>query len=322
MSEEETAANGTKRVISGQRRVFYDGYWIKAYDAPADTLGAKKRLIEALTRRLFNHVEHGVNIPGMRLEEARQAFDGEENGQKKRVKAGMLAGALFNRAADVFTKAVEMQALGVEIRPDNALIRQCGEHLKEALDLGKMVLHRSGEEGIDELWGEPFKAFAFPIEEFYRSRYIKIAQTMRDIDRITAELCAVFGSVPLFRGIEPLLKELGEAAKVKCETLHTDAEIFEVWPAFVAACEHLSAFRPAQTVSSPAIDEAALFKDGLALLCRARDLISDITRARVPMPKSTADLIDRARRYRESCRGQAKSLHGSRVDDRQGVFLR
>ncbi|MGC4093589.1 MAG: hypothetical protein QM756_37965 [Polyangiaceae bacterium] len=38
-----------------------------------------------------------------------------------------------------------------------------------------MVLHRSGEEGIDELWGEPFKAFAFPIEEFYKSRYIKIA---------------------------------------------------------------------------------------------------------------------------------------------------
>jgi len=91
MSEEETPANGTKRVISGQRKVFYDGYWIKAYDAPADTLGAKKRLIEALTRRLFNHVEHGVNIPGMRLEEARRAFDGEENGQKKRVKAGMLA---------------------------------------------------------------------------------------------------------------------------------------------------------------------------------------------------------------------------------------
>jgi len=301
MSEEETPANGTKRVISGQRKVFYDGYWIKAYDAPADTLGAKKRLIEALTRRLFNHVEHGVNIPGMRLEEARRAFDGEENGQKKRVKAGMLAGALFNRAADVFTKAVEMQALGVEIRPDNALIRQCGEHLKEALDLGKMVLHRSGEEGIDELWGEPFKAFAFPIEAFYRSRYIKIAQTMRDIDRITAELCVVFGSVPLFRGIEPLLTELGEAAKVKCETLHTDAEIFEVWPAFVAACERLSAFRPAQTVSSLAIGEAATFGEGLTLLCRARDLISDITRARVPMPKSTADLIDRARRYRESC---------------------
>jgi hypothetical protein len=313
MSEEDAPPNGTKRVMGGQQRVFYDGYWIKAYDAPADTLTAKKRLIEALTRRLFNHVEHGVNIPGTRLEEARRSFDSEENAQKKRVKAGMLAGALFNRAADVFTKAVELQALGVEIRPDNALICQCGEHLQEALDLGKLVLHRSGEEGIDELWGEPFKAFAFPIEDFYRSRYIKIAQTMRDIDRITAQLCAVFGSAPLFAGIEPLLKEVGEAAKVKCETLQTDPEIFEVWSSFVAACERLSAFRPVPLPSPKSIGEPPEVREGLALVCRGRDLICDITRARVPMPKSTAELIERARRYRESCCASPKGTAAAAV---------
>jgi hypothetical protein len=212
----------------------------------------------------------------------------------------MLAGALFNRAADVFTKAVELQALGIEIRSDNALIRQCGDHLKEALTLGKMVLHRSGEEGIDELWGEPFKAFAFPIEDFYRSRYIKIAQTMRDIDRITAELGAAFGGVPLFAGVEPLLRQLGDAAKIKCETLHTDAEIFEVWSSFVTACERLAAFRPAPSAASPSIDEASQVREGLALLRRGSDLICDITRARVPMPKSTAEFIDRTRRCRET----------------------
>ncbi len=307
MSEEDRPANGTTRVMGGQRRVFYDGYWIKAYDAPADTLATKKRLIEALTRRLFNHVEHGINIPGMRLDEARRSFDNEEDPQKKRVKAGMLAGALFNRAADVFTKAVELQALGVEIRSDNALIRQCGEHLREALDLGKMVRHRSGEEGIDELWGEPFKAFAFPVEDFYRSRYIKIAQTMRDIDRITTELCAVFANVPLFAGVEALLTEVGEAAKVRCETLHTDAEIFEVWSSFAAACERLSAFRPMSVASSPSLGELPQVREGLALVFRGRDLICDVTRARVPMPKSTAEFIDRARRYRESCGAPLKA---------------
>ena len=62
---------GTKRIIDGQWRVFYDGYWIKAYDVPANTLLAKKQLIEALTRRLFNHVEHGLNIPGHRLSHSR-----------------------------------------------------------------------------------------------------------------------------------------------------------------------------------------------------------------------------------------------------------
>jgi len=108
-------APGAKRMIDGQWRVYYDGYWIKVYDPPADTLQAKKRLIEALTRRLFNHVEHGLNIPGTRMEEARRAYMCETDAAKKRVKGAMLAGALFNRATDVFTKIVELQALGVEI---------------------------------------------------------------------------------------------------------------------------------------------------------------------------------------------------------------
>lgn len=147
----------------------------------------------------------------------------------------MLAGALFNRAADVFTKVVEVQTLGIEIRPDNALMRECGEYLQEALKLGRMVLHRSGEEGIDELWGEPFKAFAFPIEEFYKSRYIKIAQTMRTIDLIEDELIATFGKMTAFSGVEPLIRECVVAAKLKCETLQTDPDIFEAWAALVVA---------------------------------------------------------------------------------------
>ena len=235
---------GSERVIDGQKRVYCDGYWVKAYDVPADTLTAKKKLIEALTRRLFNHVEHGVNIPGSRLEEARRAFDTEDEPRRKRVKGAMLAGALFNRAADVFTKVVEIQSLGIEILPDNALMRECSEYLQEALDFGRMVLHRSGEEGIDELWGEPFKAFAFPIEEFYKSRYMKIAQTMRTLDIIQDELLATFAGMHAFSGIAPLIRGCVDAAKSKCETLHTDPEIFEVWAALVVAAEKLCAFEP------------------------------------------------------------------------------
>ena len=180
--------SGTLRDVDGRQRIFYDGYWVKAYQAPADSLTTKKQLIHALTRRLFNHVEHGINIPGFRLAEAQRAYDEETDPRKKRVKASMLAGALFNRAGDVFTKVVELQALGVDIAPDDRLLSQCGDYLQRALELGRQVLHRSGDEGIDELWGEPFKVYAFPIEDFYRSRYIKIAQTMRAIDGVTAEL--------------------------------------------------------------------------------------------------------------------------------------
>jgi hypothetical protein len=288
---------GTKRQIDGQWRVFYDGYWIKAYEVPADTLVAKKRLIEALTRRLFNHVEHGLNIPGARLEEARRAYEAETEPRRARVKGAMLAGALFNRAAEVFTKVVEIQAAGLAIGPDNELMRQCGEYLQEALELGRIVLHRSGEEGIDELWGEPFKAFAFPIEEFYRSRYAKIAQTMTAIDAIAGTLVETLRG-PMFLGLAPLVETFAVRAKTKSETLHTDAAIFDAWAAMVAAGEELAAFEPRMPTGVPAPADLYRAAQGMRLLLQAREIVFHVTRARVPMPKTTQAFFDRCAEYR------------------------
>ena len=218
----------------------------------------------------------------------------------------MLAGAHFNRAADIFTKLVDIQACGVTILPDNALMRQCGEHLQEALVLGKMVLHRSGDEGIDELWGEPFKAFAFPINEFYKSRYIKIAQAMRGIDRIADELAFALGHLPAFLGIEPLVRDFAAAAKVKCETLRTEDDIFDVWASFVVTGERLAGFQPRLgQVQTPANDLSAA--QGLALIKQCKDLVGYIARARVAMPKSTSELIERCERYRGACTAAGSS---------------
>ncbi len=296
---------GTQRVIDGRRRVYYHGYWIKVYDPPADSLEQKKQLIEALTRRLFNHVEHGINVPGRRLDEARAAYDIERDPQRKRVKGAMLAGALFNRATDIFKKLVELQELGVAIGPDNALMRECGEHLEEALALGKLVLHRSGDEGIDELWGEPLKAFLFPVDDFYKSRYVKIAQAMGAIDRICDELRVTLAGLPMFAGLEPLLDELCDAAKLKSETLRTDSEIFEIWSRFVVASENAGAFRPALPTGTrdPALARCA--EQGVRLVRSGKDLIAYITRARVPMPKSTGELIARCRAFRDACASPA-----------------
>jgi hypothetical protein len=288
---------GTKRLIDGRWRIYYDGYWIKFYDVPADTLLGKKRLIEALTRRLFNHVEHGLNVPGARLDEARRAYDAEVDPRRRRVKGGMLAGALFNRAADVITKLVELQAVGVAIHPDNELMRQCGEHLQEALTLGKMVLHRSGEEGIDELWGEPFKAFAFPMEDFYTSRYLKIAMTMREIDEIAGALVDIFGSLPPFAGISPLIVDFARAAQAKCDTLRTDDDIFDVWTTFVVSGESLSSFQSRLSPNATSLEQRAVAQATL-LIRSAKELISYIARARVCMPKSTRELLERCRQFR------------------------
>ena len=291
---------GTRRIINDVERVLYDGYWIKTYPVPADSLQAKKLLIEALTRRLFNHTEHGLNIPGCRLGEARLSYQTETDPGRRRVKAAMLAGALFNRATDIFRKLVELQADGVEIHSDDALMRECGQCLLDAIDLGHVVLHRSGEEGIDELWGEPFRAFSVPIEEFYENRYIKIGQSMRDIDRIAEAMVATFSRIPAFTAIEAPVRDFAHAARIKTETLRTDRDIFDVWSQLVTAGERLANFTPRHAPKPLGERTGRLLyrvSDGLQLLRNGRDLVFYIARARTPMPRSTSEYIERCEAY-------------------------
>ena len=300
LSNDTAPPEGTRRMINDEERVLYDGYWIKTYPVPADSLQAKKLLIEALTRRLFNHTEHGLNIPGCRLGEARQSYQAETDPGRRRVKAAMLAGALFNRATDIFRKLVELQADGIEIHSDDPLMRECGQCLLDAMDLGHMVLHRSGEEGIDELWGEPFRAFSVPVEEFYESRYIKIGQSMRDIDRIADAMVDYFGRIPAFEAIEAPVRDFANAARIKAETLRTDPDIFDVWAQLVTACERLANFTPRQAATSVGRLSGHLVhrvSDGLHLLRNGRDLVFYIARARTPMPRSTSEYIERCATY-------------------------
>ena len=295
----EPTANGTRRLIDGEMRVYYDGYWIKHYDPPIDTLATRKGLIQALTRRLFNHVEFGINIPGNRLEAARAAYQAETDTERKRINGAMLAGALFNRATDIFTCLVDLQSSGIEITPDNTLMRECGQCLMEALDLGKMVRHRGGDEGIDELWGEPFKAYSIPIEAFYESRYLKMAMTMRDIDRIGTGLKDAFSNSTQITMIAPRVDALAEAGKRKCEMLRTDPGIFRVWPSYVVARERLCNIQP----RLPAAPDAATIREaleGARLIREGTDLVTNIVRARVPMPKSTREFLDRCHQFRQA----------------------
>jgi hypothetical protein len=292
----EQIPDGTRRIFDGTRRVYYDGYWIRCYEPPADTLSAKKQLIQALTRRLFNHMEHGINIPGRRLDEVRAAYDAETEPGRKRVKGAMLAGALFNRAADIFTKLVELEACGVRIGPDNDLMHECGQCLREALEFGKMVKHRNGDEGIDELWGEPFKAFTMPIEEFYESRYVKIAMTMRNIDQIAAHMAACCRQDSHFHGVSKLVQQYAEVARRKCETLRTDHDIFDVWSDFVVAGEAIREFDPSRTATGQALEPRRV-QDGQRLLREGVRLIGFVTRARTPMPQSTARFLTDCNRY-------------------------
>ena len=299
LQPEDCPLDGTRRLFGGEERVFYSGYWIKTYQVPENTLAAKKSLIEALTRRLFDHTEHGLNIPGCRLSDARQSYQAETDPARRRVKAAMLAGALFNRATDIFRKLVEFQSHGVAIHTSDALMRECGHCLEEATKLGRFVLHRSGEEGIDELWGEPFRAFSLPIDEFYESRYVKLAHSMRDIDLIAEKMVANFKHIPVFSGIEPLIRDYSNTAKLKMENLRTDADVFDVWARLVTVGDRLANFTPfPQAVAAQDTAPHFVAGDGMQLIRFGRDLIFYIARARTPMPKSTREFIARCETYR------------------------
>ncbi|MCP4430157.1 MAG: hypothetical protein GY806_04185 [Gammaproteobacteria bacterium] len=296
MTDQETPDNGTRLTIDEQEYIFFDGYWIRYYQPTEDTLGNRKRLIDGLTRRAFHHTEGGINTPGRSLEQARAAYQKQTNPQRKRINAAMLAGALFNRATDLFTAIADLGELGVKVSTNNELMRQCSDCFQEALNLGKQVRHYSGCEGLDEIWGEPFKAFTLSPEDFYKSRFIKIAQSKRDIDIITNCMLETFCSSSLFAGLRPVFVEFGEAAKQVSETMKKDPIIFEVWPNFVALAETIDNFRPQITDDTDRMLEMRA-AHGRGLILEGKRLLGYVASARVPMPSSTQQYLNKCRAY-------------------------
>ena len=297
------SSNGMVKDIDGKSCVFYDGYWIRRYEVPKDEAAARRELIEQLTKRVFHHTEAGINTPGYNLAEARHTYETETDRDHKRVNAAMLAGALLNRGSDIFTMIFELNRRGIEITQTNELMLECESCFLEAFDLGKQVKHYSGEEGLDELWGEPLKVFYMPVAEFFESRYIKIAQTMAAIDGIAACLLDTFANAPAFGGLSAKVTAYCRAAKLESETIKTDPAIFRVWPDFVVTGDNLWDFEPVRRTTD---DHHAMVEQGIKLVREGKRLIEWIAFARVPMPKTTENFFRRCVNFKsavEAARG-------------------
>ena len=298
----QEVVNGTIRNIDGQERIYYDGYWIRYYDVP-NNLAYKKSLIDQLTRRVFHHVEPGINTPGNKLEEVRSRYESENNSSRKRVLAAMLAGALLNRGADILTRIVELEQIGVSIKPENELLRECGLCFMGALEYGKYIRVKHGREGLEELWGEPFRAFTTPVARFLESRYIKIAQTMHEIDQLAEKMDAVFAKSTMFGILVKLIEELAVSGKNTMETLRSDPAIIEIWPRFVSASEQVADCKPRLSEDATR-REQALGKRGIDIFHRCGTLIEDLTNYRIPMPKTTHTLIQDCDQFKEKFAGR------------------
>ena len=288
--------NGDRRFFDNAEYIFYYGYWIRYYAPLEDTMANRKRLIDSLTRRAFHHTEAGINTPGRSLEQARAAYQSQIDPDRRRVNAAMLAGSLFNRATDLFTSIVDLAELGVKVSDNNELMRECSECFEEALALGKQVKHHSGGEGIDEIWGEPFKAFTLSPAEFYESRFVKIAQSMRDIDRVGDCMIETFCSNSFFANISDTITAYVAVAKRVSETMKKDPIIFHIWPEFVALAEALDTFEPQLPDDAEQLTQMKSGQ-GMALLREGKRLISYIAGARVPMPLSIELYIAKCLQY-------------------------
>ncbi len=305
--------NGTIREIDGEDRIYYDGYWIRYYDVP-NNLAYKKQLIDQLTRRVFHHAEAGINTPGERLEEVRSAYEAEQDQSRRRVLAAMLAGALMNRGSDILTHMVELEQIGVGVGPENPLIKECGRCFMGALEYGKYIRPVTSKEGLDELWGEPFKAFTMPMEQFLESRYIKIAQAMSEIDAIASKLEGTFGQSDMFSALLPTITDLAESAKLATETMRSDNQIIDIWPRFVGASDRIAAARPAMPPGYTR-RETTLGRRGIELIRKGCELIVALANIRIPMPKSSGDFLkecdDFAGKYSNRLTGNGMSTKKS-----------
>lgn len=287
-------ADGAIREYNGKRCIYYDGYWIRYYEVPSNEDSGRRELIEQLTKRVFHHSEPGINTPGYKLQEARQAYLRQNEPQRRRVNAAMLAGALLNRGSDIFNILFELRQRGIEVQYDNELLRECEACFLEAFELGKQVRHYSGEEGLDELWGEPLKVFYMPLRDFFESRYIKIAQSMACIDQIAGKLTATFGDCAEFPGVGRLITAYAAAAKIESETMKTDPAIFQVWPEFVATGDELFQYEPPRAGDAQLTARAL---NGLELIREGKKIIEWVAFARVPMPKTAQNFLARCDAY-------------------------
>ena len=292
----EAIENGTVKEIEGKASVFYEGYWVRHYTIHSNRMVDKKHMIDQLTRRVFHNMEAGINTPGYRVEEVREIYESESCPAKKRVKGAMLAGALLNRGRDILQSIVELEAAGVTVESNNELFEKCGQCFLEALKLGEQVKLANGGEGVSELWGEPFRVFSLPIDDFFVSRYIKIAQSMAEMDKVRDNLMPVLNQASMFSSVKEPLLELCQASKLTCETLRSDPIIYEIWPRYVVARENYDSFK-LDLSDIKTIEDRIWFREGHDLIREGGELLCTLSSLRVPIPRSVASFIGKCERF-------------------------
>jgi len=305
---------------SGVSRMFVDKNWVRHYELPTETSiraqhekeglkgdalehrvmhdvsMEKVGLIERMRRRLFANSEDGlafVTKPDQ-IDNIRSDYESAEAPEEKRVLGSLLAGGLFNQGAELYKGLASIQAHtpGVDI---SSTRKQCGELFSEALKLGqKHVHHRNQrpEQGMAEMWGEPLKAFSQPLEDFYQSRYQKIATAMDNIDDIVQAVRGLTGKTKGCQELGKIADNYGKAAKALMETSKEDPAHLGLLADFKISHSKMREYEPTLPPSFPKdakLDMVEHHADHVQPVIReAARAIRYITEARVEMPSMTS----------------------------------
>jgi hypothetical protein len=121
---------------------------------------------------------------------------------------------------------------------------------------------------------------------------------MSEIDTITDKLSSIFRKTEMFGHLVPILKDLGESAKMATETLRSDTRIIEIWPRFVGASDRIFAAK-VNIPKDGSRKQYALGKRGLELIADGATLIISHSNSRMPMPKSTSEFLERCNTFKK-----------------------
>ena len=84
--------------------------------------------------------------------------------------------------------------------------------------------------------------------------------------------------------------------------MRTDKHIFKVWPRFVAARESIENYRPDVPEINQDDNDFRRIYDGIELLQQGKEIITYLSSARVPMPKTAKAYLERCDIYQETGR--------------------
>jgi hypothetical protein len=112
--------------------------------------------------------------------------------------------------------------------------------------------------------------------------------------QIASKLFQTFCTLPQFSGVPARVTAYAKAAKLESETMKTDRAIFDVWPEFVATGDELYHFDPRL---NGAVMENPCVVRGVALIREGKKIIEWVAFARVPMPKTARNFVERCDQY-------------------------